>query len=341
MQDPNQPRSPASIRILCEAAPDYGVQPGQCLEGMGVKLFELYAAGTTVTISDEVRAIENFLRYAPKRSGLGVEIGRRYRPEVFGIWGYAILSSPTLRAGIQTAIDYANLSFVIARLGIDESQSPPLVSFDTSGLSSAAKGFILERHITVLTNFREQILPMLAVSQYYFKTTITDPEFEKAIKEMLGIKVALGCDVDGFVMREELLDMPLPTSDPKALEYCLDQCRATLRSEAQSQTPWAEKVRDAYLAQVGTPPSIAQVAAGLHVSERTLRRRLAQEGTSFRDLYTEARLSIAYELLKTTGLTVAAVAWRTGYSEPSSFVRAFSRRYGHPPGKIKRQGQVA
>ena len=76
--------------------------------------FDLYNPETRVTLAQEVASIGNFLRHAPDRPGLGIEIGRRYRPEVFGIWGYAILSSPTLRAALKTAFDFANLSFIIA-----------------------------------------------------------------------------------------------------------------------------------------------------------------------------------------------------------------------------------
>jgi AraC-like DNA-binding protein len=76
-------------------------------------------------------------------------------------------------------------------------------------------------------------------------------------------------------------------------------------------------------------------ASKLGLSERTLRRRLSEEGTSFRNILVEARLAIGHELLSTAKLDVSTVAYRTGYSEPSSFVRAFTQHFGYSPGKIK------
>ncbi|MEM9565644.1 MAG: helix-turn-helix transcriptional regulator, partial [Actinomycetota bacterium] len=74
----------------------------------------------------------------------------------------------------------------------------------------------------------------------------------------------------------------------------------------------------------------------LAVNERTLRRRLADENTTFRQLYAETRLSIARELLETAGLSVEAVARRVGYAEPASFVRSFAKHYGETPGRVRR-----
>jgi len=323
------------MRILCEAAPSYNVDAEQCLEGTGLVTFDLYSNDVKVTLVQEVTAIGNFLKYAPKRSGLGIEIGRRYRPEVFGIWGYAILSSPTFRASLKTAIDYANLSFIIATIGLDELHDPPLLTFDTSGLSPRVKSFVLERHLTVLANFSAQLLPKGTLSDLTFQTTLDDPDVAAAIESMLGISVLLGRPRDAIALSKDLLDMPLPQHDPAVMEYCLGQCRSLLKLEDRPYPKWTAQVREATLLEIGSDPTIGTIAAKLGLTERTLRRRLSEEGTSFRQISLEARLAIGHELLRTAGLGVSTVAWRTGYSEPSSFVRAFFKRYGYSPGSIK------
>lgn len=85
------------------------------------------------------------------------------------------------------------------------------------------------------------------------------------------------------------------------------------------------------MARPGAPPSLDQVAAALHMSDRTLRRRLAEEGVSFRGLLDEIREQIAEELLVTGGLSVAEVAERLGYVEVSSLSQAFRRWKGVGP----------
>jgi AraC-like DNA-binding protein len=67
------------------------------------------------------------------------------------------------------------------------------------------------------------------------------------------------------------------------------------------------------------------------MSERTLRRRLAEEGTSLRALVDEVRATLAAEFLRSGSLTVAEIAHRLGYVEQSSFSQAFKRWHGVSP----------
>ncbi|WP_170790756.1 AraC family transcriptional regulator [Ruegeria lacuscaerulensis] len=335
MQNASLKRSPGSIRILCEEAAKYGVTPEQCLEDTGLVTFDLYQNEATVTLGQEVAAIENFIKYAPDRPGMGIEIGRRYRPEVFGIWGYAILSSPTLRAGLKTAIDFANLSFVIARLRLNELEDPPALNLDISGLPKSVESFVLERHLTVVSNFTSQFLPRFSMSRVVFETTLDNPAVASAIKTELGISVTLSCRRNSIILPQKLLDMPLPQHNPATMENCLRQCRSLLNLENSDIPEMTAQVREATLLEINNDPTIVSIASKLGTSERTLRRRLAKEGTSFRKIQTEAKLAIGHELLSTAGLDVSTVAWRTGYSEPSSFVRAFTKKYGYSPGSLK------
>ena len=73
------------------------------------------------------------------------------------------------------------------------------------------------------------------------------------------------------------------------------------------------------------------VASVLGLSNRTLNRRLAERGTTVRDLIAEVRLQIAQKLLRDTDLTVADIAVTTCYADVAAFSRAFSARMGLPP----------
>lgn len=77
------------------------------------------------------------------------------------------------------------------------------------------------------------------------------------------------------------------------------------------------------------------VARELSMSERTLRRRLADEGTSHRRLLEEARREVAIRLLGEQRLSIDEVAYHLGYAQPSSFQRAFKRWTGMPPATFR------
>ncbi|MBO9407875.1 AraC family transcriptional regulator [Shimia sp. R9_1] len=335
MLDMSLKRPAGSIRILCEAAPNYGVSSEQCLQGTGLVTFDLYNNDTQVTIAQEVAVIGNFLKHTTNRPGLGVEIGRLYRPEVFGIWGYAIVSSPSLRAGLKTAVDFANLSFLIAQFKLERAENSTLLIYDTDGLPPSVKTFVLERHLTVFTNFTSEVLPKLSLAQMTVESTLNAPENAAAIQKLLGLKVIVNSDRNAIVVPDHLMDTPLPRHDPATMEQCLQQCRSLLNLTETAPNDMRSKVREAILLNMNNEPTIASISAKLGVSERTLRRRLSAEGASFRQIFIEARLAIGHELLSTAGLDVTTVAWRTGYSESSSFVRAFTKQYGYSPGSLK------
>ena len=80
-----------------------------------------------------------------------------------------------------------------------------------------------------------------------------------------------------------------------------------------------------------------QLAATLHISSRTLRRRLDEEGCHFRLLLDEVRQTLAEELLATGGLTLEEIAERLGYGEVSNFIHAFKRWKGLAPRRYQRE----
>ncbi|MEO1115443.1 MAG: helix-turn-helix transcriptional regulator, partial [Pseudomonadota bacterium] len=87
--------------------------------------------------------------------------------------------------------------------------------------------------------------------------------------------------------------------------------------------------------------NIADVAARLGLSARTLQRRLAAQGHAFQDLVDEARQELAVRLLRRTDYALAEVAFLTGFAEQSAFTRAFKRWRGETPAHFRRAAQHA
>jgi len=83
-------------------------------------------------------------------------------------------------------------------------------------------------------------------------------------------------------------------------------------------------------------PSADHIAARLHMSRRTLARRLEQEGTTFKALLDELRRDLAMRWLVTEDLGVAELGHRLGFCEPAAFHRAFKRWSGKTPGQYRR-----
>jgi AraC-like DNA-binding protein len=145
------------------------------------------------------------------------------------------------------------------------------------------------------------------------------------------IQFTAGCY--SLVLSRADADRPLRGADPALSSIVRRRLEKAL---AERDTPEGEsltsRVRRMVLEELGqrtlTP---AGVAKALHVSTRTLSRRLAEERTSFRQVLDEARCQLATALLHDHHLSVADIAFFLQYSEPAAFHRSFKRWTGHTP----------
>jgi AraC-like DNA-binding protein len=84
--------------------------------------------------------------------------------------------------------------------------------------------------------------------------------------------------------------------------------------------------------------SEADLAEALHISPRTLQRRLADEGTSFKVLLDEARRELALRLIGERRMSIKETSYLLGFSEPGNFSRAFRRWTGAAPSRFRGSG---
>jgi AraC-like DNA-binding protein len=89
------------------------------------------------------------------------------------------------------------------------------------------------------------------------------------------------------------------------------------------------------LSSGGVGYDLDSVARALHLSPRTLRRRLHERGATFHALVSEARRAEAAKMLRNSVLTVEQIAEHLGYADPGNFCRAFKRWTGRTPGQFR------
>lgn len=334
----SQNRPSTSLRLLCDEAAKHGIFAFACLAGTPVTVADLDDPKAVHSTADEIRAIENLVRLAPENIGLGFAVGRSTHVNAFGVWGFAILTSPTLRSAIETAIRFATLSFLIAEMTLREDGDQARLEFDTTGIPAPAHRYIIERHTVIAVPFIRDLLQKPHLREFEAHLIEHDADYPMKMAAFTALPIKMGQGANALAFSSAYLDAPLPKSDPVSLQFCLDQCKAILEQQSGALPKWSQQVRDAIVDNIGTEHQIDDVASRLAITERTLRRRLTDEGTSFRKLYTDTRLAIAHELLSSVGLNVETVSWRVGYAEPASFARAFVKKYGKTPGEVRRSG---
>lgn len=148
--------------------------------------------------------------------------------------------------------------------------------------------------------------------------------------------VRFGAPFNGFVFDRRWLDRPLTSADPKLHHLLRRQADERLDALPRSRSV-LQRVCELIAEELGEgDPSADHIAACLHVSRRTLSRRLEQEGTTFKALLDEMRRELAMRWLMTEDVGIAELGHRLGFREPAAFHRAFKRWSGKAPGQYRR-----
>ena len=134
------------------------------------------------------------------------------------------------------------------------------------------------------------------------------------------------------------LSLPIEQAD-EGLVRMLDRHAQELLAKYPPRDTVIDNARTVITRELnGGNPSLEHVAAQLGLSERTLQRKLQELGTSHNDLVEQIRRELAMRYLKEPDMAICEVAYLTGFSEPSSFHRAFKRWTGVTPGAFRQQG---
>lgn len=139
-----------------------------------------------------------------------------------------------------------------------------------------------------------------------------------------------------MVFRRERLDAPVIASDPGLLPI-LEQHAEALLGTIPEGGGFTRRVCELIARELtGGTPSAERIAERLHMSARTLARRLDGEGTSFSKLLDELRRELAIGHLRDRDISVSEVAFLLGFGDANAFSRAFKRWTGEPPSRFKR-----
>ncbi|CAL9447724.1 putative HTH-type transcriptional regulator [Actinosynnema sp. ALI-1.44] len=306
---------------------EHGVAVRTLLTGSGVTPEQVEDPAAVVRAAQELVVAQNLVRACP-RPGLGIDVGSRLRLRHYGVWGFALLASPTLRVAAEVGLRRLPLTYATAGVSVRVAGPEVRVQVDAAGVPPAVRDFVVERELEsirgIIGGLLGEPVPLLRID---LRRAPTPGLFRD-------VPVSFGASRDALVAPTALLDRALPQADPHTMRVCARECDLLMLGRLDGVV--AARVREVFRA--AGVLDMAATAARMHMSARTLRRRLAAEGTSYHRLAAEARHAAAAELLTTTRLGVEPIALRLGYADASTFTRAFRRWTGVTPGAYRVRG---
>jgi AraC-like DNA-binding protein len=148
-------------------------------------------------------------------------------------------------------------------------------------------------------------------------------------------ELSFGHEDSGLVLGRAALDLPMRGHDTRLLVTASELADAALRDQPRRRALAAAV--SARLDALLPEADMETVARGLHMSARTLQRRLEDEGTRFSEVLDGVREQRARRLVDDRGLSLGEVGYRLGFADLASFSRAFKRWTGQPPGTWRRR----
>ncbi len=284
-----------------------------------------------------------FYRNALQLTGdptIGLKLGEPFIPQRYGLFGYALMSASTLRRAMAHTVNFGQLTFSFFTFELQESgKRASFVMKDPPPIEKALHDVYLDRDMSAALVGFSSIMGM-SVPLHQVQLAHEGHGRAQTYRDHFGCDVLFGTYPSKLVFNPDLLDTLLPQRDPDTSQYFRQQCRMLI-AKLKHQSFFADDVRMLLLARPGQFPNIEQVAEQLHVSIRTLRRRLSEEGRSYRELLEEVRFQLAKEYLLDTNLRLAEISDLLGYTEPGNFSHAFRRWSGFSPRGYRKHHDAA
>lgn len=262
----------------------------------------------------------------------GLLLGRHLAPGPFSVLSYLLQSSATLGDALNAALRYQRLGGEGGELQLQEHDDRTLLLYRPLHPQHPATRI---RVLAMMTCWVQMTLPLvddfrLLGAQFCHP----EPDDLAPYHEAFPCPLHFASRDYAVVLPRALRDAPLVQANPP-LQQLLRQHAESLLARLPSASLSARVVGLLGEQLAHGEPDRGEIARKLHLSERTLQRRLAEEGGSYQQLLADTRRQLAEQHLREDRLAAAEIALLLGYSEPSVFFRAFRQWTGLTPGEYR------
>ncbi len=311
-----------------------GLDPAELLDGLGISAEQMSEPGRRFPsrMADIV-----FERACPRLSNVAFALhaARCWHPSNLGTMGYAWLSSSTLRTGLKRMERYARMLGERFRYTVQESSDGLRFVYDHGRGDKAIGPFMTDFTLSIIvdmcrTNFGGALNPV----EVRLRRAL--PVRREAWDAFFGCRVDFGAAEDSFLLAAADADRRLPTAY-RDMAVTFDRI-LTEQLAALTRDDLVTRCKAHLLEHLTSgEPSERSLAEAVGFSRRTLQRRLAEQGITYKRLVDETREALARRYLENPQRSLTEITFLLGFSEQSAFTRAFRRWHGESPSDYRRR----
>ncbi len=323
-------RIAAVVAVLREE----GISASQALSGAGLRVSDLKSGVTRVSYQQVETVFRNAIQLS-KDPAIAFRAGQQIHIMAYGLYGYALLSSPTRAESIDFTTKYSRVLGAIADVVFSRDEDTaifalePLLSRNhNDDIYRFAMEFAFAALLTLCRDLFGGSFDILRLRAAY-----PAPAHSRIYKRMVQCPVLFDQPRNELEFNAGWIDHPMVRPDPTTNVMAAEMCERFLGRNQHGGV--AADIRRALLEHPGRFPSIEEMASELSIHPRTLRRRLEAEQVTYRDVVAEVRMKLAVEYLRNTRMTNEEIAARLDYSDAANFRHAFARWTGRSPSDFR------
>lgn len=319
-----------SARVMRDVAGELGIDWVRLADKAGVnpsKLDDPTAELSGLEELDLQRAFDQATRDEPSA---WFESGLRFNVLGLGLLGMAALAAADTKGGLRNAVNFQGLlpSLLHFDLIYEDGELVGL-SADDDGAPPDIRERHLERGLACVSHFLTGMLQQSRLVSYV-EVKLERPKNWCGCEDKLGFPVTFGAKRTRWVFEPGAAREALPLSNRVVEETYQSLCRSLLE-RTRATNSMADRIYGLLIHSIEQVPSVSDASRYVGVSERTLHRILAREGTSYSALIDRTRAELAKYLLTTSSLSIERISVDVGFADATSFSRAFKRWTGMSP----------
>ena len=318
----------AYVALGLEIASDLGVEREGLLKGLGIAPAEFERPDGRVSLAQCVRLISRVMRQTRDHAALGYEFGLRSTLAAHGNIGYGLMSHATVGESLAFGLKYGRLRNPILKLSLSVEKDQAVIDARPTLPLGPMRQHALDAVLISMVRIGRQISGAFKPQLELRFDCAEPPHYEHYRHRLPPVRFKAG--VNQLRFPAAYLQRPLHTGNVASAKQVAKQCERDLVLLGDTGQI-ADQVRAALVGVQGQYPNLEAVASRLHMSGRSLKRKLQDQGLGFLELLEEARKRDSLRLLGDPSLAVSEVAQRVGYTDPASFTRAFRKWTGVTP----------
>jgi AraC-like DNA-binding protein len=320
---------------LTELAAQRGTSSDAWFAGLGITRQQVNDPSVRVSYRQARTVIARGLKVL-RDPALGLLIGRHESIGSFGLLGLAMMTSRNFGEAMGVGVENHRIcgSLLDVDFAVIDAHTVAVQAWPRFGEIELLPFLCEELFSSSLAITRELVGSKLTPVR--IELTYPAPPYIDEYARTFQCEVRFGAQHNRVLIDTHWMEYPLPGYNPLTSRQALTLCHQQLRGSSSSDEI-VGSVERLLRSRLREHPRLTEVARTLHLSERSLRRRLADSGRIFREIHDRVRAERALELLHAGQMSVAEIGIELGFSDPREFRRAFKRWTGMPPQLARRR----